>query len=212
MSEWWARNHPDYEVVVGEGGSPWRKAEAVDRGIAKASGEIIIVADADVVCGGIAKAVAALEAGAPWVIPHGLVHRLSPTATALAVLADQGPAKGAEHDAATNYRNTERPYTGWAGGGLVVIWRSAWDIAPIDPRFVGWGQEDAAWALCLDVLIGRHVRLNADLYHLWHPPQPRRDRRVGNSANETLWTRYKRCLGRPDRMAALVAEGRKEVR
>lgn len=204
MSEWWARNHPDYEVVVGEGGSPWRKAEAVDRGIAKASGEIIIVADADVVCDGLPKAVAALEAGAPWVIPHGLVHRLNAEATELVLAGVKPYGMIAAYD--------ERPYTGWAGGGLVVIWRSAWDIAPIDPRFVGWGQEDAAWALCLDVLIGRHVRLNADLYHLWHPPQPRRDRRVGNSANENLWTRYKRCLGRPDRMAALVAEGRKEVR
>ncbi len=194
----YAAAHPAWEVVEGVGGVPWCKAAAVADGLTRASGDVLVVADADVWSDNLATAVAVLAAGVPWVIPHRLVHRLTEDSTAL-VLAGSDPA-GLPTD--------ERPYIGWPGGGLVVIRREAWQIAPLDPRFCGWGLEDSSWAHCLDVLIGPHERLDADLYHLWHPPQARLSRRVGNTESEQLWQRYRRSRGRPDRMAQLVAEGR----
>lgn len=157
------------------------------------------MADGDVWCDGLAAAVEVLEAGAPWVIPHLTVHRLN-EAGAERVYAGEDPAVVAEY--------AEAPYHGWAGGGLVVFRRESWDAAPMDRRFEGWSSEDDSWASALDAICGQHVRLSAPLWHLWHPPQPRLNRKVGSAESAALWSRYRRARGRPDVMARLVAEGR----
>lgn len=191
--------HPEWQVVLGMGGKPWCKAAAIADGLTRADGDILIIHDADVWCDNLAEAVDALVFGASWVIPHRLVHRLSENTTDR-VLAGAEP---------TDFPLLDEPaYEGWPGGGVSVLWRHTYHAAPMDPRFTGWGQEDASWAMCLDTLSGPHDRLNADLYHLWHPPQDRTTRRVGNVASEALWRRYRRASRRPDRMAELVAEGR----
>lgn len=198
----YARHHPGWELVTGNGGTPWCKAAAVADGVTRVHGDTLIVADADCWVDNLDQAVATLAAGAPWVIPHRLVHRLSPTATER-VLEGAVLASSAEE-----YGYDQRPYTGWAGGGVVVLRRDDYQRAPLDTRFLGWGSEDASWALTLDTILGRHTRLHGDLYHLWHPPQPRRDRRVGNTASEALWRRYRRAARNRQHMEALVDEGR----
>ena len=100
---------------------------------------------------------------------------------------------------------TERPYHGWAGGGIVVTTGETYRQAPLDPRFVGWGQEDEAWALALSVLVGKPRRGTADLVHLWHPPAERKSRSVGNHNNLALLNRYQRAARNADAMRALVA-------
>lgn len=193
--------HPDWEIVRGHHiDVDWCKARAVADGIDAASGEILIVADADVWCHGVAEAVALVAHGAPWVIPHRKVHRLDATATR-AVL-DGGPLGG---------KLTERAYGGRAGGGIVVLSRSTWEAAPLDPRFLGWGQEDESWALALCALFGKPIRLEHDLWHLWHPPQARRSRQVGSIEGRRLRDRYWRARNNPKAIAALLDEFR-EVR
>jgi hypothetical protein len=88
----------------------------------------------------------------------------------------------------------------------VVLTRGAYDLAPIDPRFVGWGQEDESWALALGCLAGPSWRGTAELWHLWHEPQVRQSRSVGSAASLALHQRYVRARRDPRRMAALVAE------
>jgi hypothetical protein len=192
--------HPHWEVVEGSGGEPWCKAAAVEDGLTRASGDVLVVHDADVWVPNLAAAVAVLEAGAPWVMPHRLVHRLNREATGM-VYAGANP-----HDLRLPY--DEDPYIGWPGGGVVVLNRADYQRAPLDRRFVGWSGEDASWAYALDTLVGPGERLDADLVHLWHPPQPRMNRRFGSHQSQALWHRYRRARDRPDRMAALVAEGR----
>jgi hypothetical protein len=194
----YAAVHPSWEVVEGLGGVPWCKAAAIDDGLSRASGETLIVADADCWTDGLAEAVDLLDE-APWVVPHLTVHRLTPTSTD-AVLAGADPADAHDFDQA--------PYHGWAGGGFFVIRRADYQRAPLDPRFAGWGLEDASFALAADELVGPHQRLTWPLWHLWHPPQPRLNRRIGSQESEALWRRYRRSRGRKDRMAALIAEGR----
>lgn len=192
--------HPDWQVVEGFGGDPWVKADAVADGLTRAAGRVLVVADADCWTDGLGEAVALLDEGAPWVIPHLTVHRLTPESTT-AVYAGADPADAHDWDQA--------PYHGWAGGGFFVIRRVDYQRAPMDRRFVGWGLEDASFALAADELVGHHQRLTWPLWHLWHPPQPRMSRRVGNPESEALWRRYRRSRGRPDRMSSLVAEGRR---
>lgn len=191
-------------MVEGRGNQPWRKAVAIGNGINKARGDILIVADADVWCDGLEEAVGELGS-APWVMPHRLVYRLDQNATeALYDLAYLHP----RDVCGPSFTPDEPPYIGWVGGGISVFRREAWEKAPMDPRFVGWGSEDVSWGHALDALVGDHERLHADLYHLWHPPQDRISRRVGNDYSESLWHQYRAARHRPEVMARLVDEGR----
>lgn len=157
----------------------------------------MVIHDADVWCDGLDRAVAAVADGAPWAIPHEHVHRLDQTSTA-AVLAG-APLGGTL---------TEKPYRGWAGGGIVVLPRSTYDQVPIDPRFAGWGQEDDSWAIALTQLAGEPWRGDGDLWHLWHPPQPREGRIIGSAEGKALNRRYRAARYDPVRLARLIEEAR----
>lgn len=187
------------EVVEGAGRpGPWRKADAVDQAASQTDADLLVVADADCLCEGVHDAIAAVEAGAPWAIPHGLVHRLDQPATeALYATGQPGPGR------------VQRPYRGFAGGGIVVLLRTTLTMVPMDPRFAGWGCEDSSWALALETLTGRPWRGGADLLHLWHPPAPRQMRRWGSDESRALEIRY-RMAARAGRraMANLLAEAR----
>lgn len=193
----WRRTHPNWQVVTGTApDGPWCKAAAVAEALPRATGEVLIVADADVWCPGVTQAVDAVANGAGWAVPHGLVHRLTPDAT-MAVLAG-GPLLGPV---------VQFPYRGYPGGGMTVLTRETYEQVPLDPRFAGWGQEDESWALALTCLTGAPWRGDAPLWHLWHPPQDRTSRRWGSDASRALWARYCQAAADPDAMRALLAEG-----
>lgn len=195
VSRWTATGH---EVVVGEHAGPWCKARAVADGLRRASGHILVVADADVWSPGWDTAVAQVQAGVRWAMPHGPVHRLTHAAT-------QHVLDG--HDPTPDMDLTQRPYEGWPGGGLVVLDRDAYEVAPLDPRYIGWSGEDESWAHALRTLVGEGWRGSAPLWHLWHPPQERMSRRWGSVQARRLATRYARART-PAQMRALVDEAR----
>lgn len=184
----------------------WCKAEAVANAIADQPGDILVVADADVWSDGVVEAIQRVRDGAPWVIPHHRVHRLTPEATR-DVLAGRPPNVGMLLDPFTEGL-PGIAYTGVMGGGIVVLRRELYEACPLDPRFVGWGQEDEAFGLALRCLYGPPVRLSAPLWHLWHPPQPRLNRGTGSEAGLALYKRYARAKRRPEQMRALIDEGR----
>lgn len=191
------------EVVQGGCEGLWRKAVAVDQAARHTSADVLVVADADCLCAGLADAVATVAAGAAWAIPHGLVHRLTEQAT-LDVYTGT-PA------AATTGR-AQRPYQGFAGGGIVALRRDVWERVPMDPRFCGWGGEDSSWALALTTIVGPAVRFGHDLHHLWHPPAPKQLHRWGNPDSRALEIRYRRAARAGRRaMTDLLAETRVAV-
>lgn len=193
LDRWRAAGH---EPVLGEASAgPWCKATAVADGLRHAAGDVLVIADADCWTDGLPEAVAAVEAGASWAIPHGQVRRITEQAMS-AVLAG-GDLGG---------RLEQPAYRGFEGGGIVVLPTETYERVPLDARFRGWGQEDEAWALALRTLAGAPWRGTAPLYHLWHPPQPRLSRRWGSPAARALHARYRRAAGHPDRMRALLAE------
>jgi len=194
-----------YEVIEGScpDDGPWCKGIAVAEGIGRASHGLFVVADADVWCDGIPAAVKAVNGGGVrWAIPHHLVKRLTEAATSQTVEV------GAWPEVRTMHTYADRPYIGHPGGGIVVLTRAAWDAAPIDTRFAGWGQEDNSWALALRILCGREWRGVDDLWHLWHAPQLRQNRTTGSSAGALLYRRYWAARNSHRNMTALVAESR----
>lgn len=194
------RRHPEWPIVFGgcfPPSAPWVKAKAVTPWLPEDDEEVVIVADADVWCD---QTVAALDAvrrgGAAWAIPHRRVHRLSEEGTR-AVLAGQRP----ERQPLEQY-----PYPGVKGGGIVVTRAGTLREVPLDPRFVGWGGEDAAWGTALVCLLGEPWRGKEPLYHLWHPPQERSDRYEGSEANRALKERYHAARYEKSAMRSLIEE------
>lgn len=200
----WLAEFPDWQVLRGEAPlpGPWCKAAAVADALPRTAGELLVIADADVWCEETQTAVDAVASGAGWAVPHMRVHRLTETATA-AVL-DGTPLDG-------RLPLAQRPYTGFAGGGMAVLPRALYDEVPLDARFAGWGQEDEAWALALTCLAGPPWRGGAPLWHLWHPPQARLSRRWGSDASQDVWRRYHGARSDPPVMRAVLAEAAGEV-
>lgn len=198
---------PDWEIVTGTTDGAWSKGAAVADALGRTSAELLIVADADVWCDQLPDFVAAVAAGThDWATPHRRIVRLNEQATDLLVAGELAL------DSIPHRRMLDQAeYDGYLGGGIVVVPRPLYEQCPLDPRFEGWGGEDESWGRALATLTGsRRRRLHGDhvLWHLWHPPQERENRRMGNAANRALMERYRQAAGEVDATLALIEEGR----
>lgn len=175
---------------------PWSKGCHVYKAVSASSARTVVVADADVWCDGVLRAVQRVQDGAPWAAPHaqGNVRRLSADGT-VRVYAGEGWGQDLEEE--------HRPVP---GGGIVVIPRESYLRCPIDPRFLGWGQEDESWYRAMGSLLGAPWFGEEDLHHLWHPPAPRLDRRRGSREGWMLMHRYRRAAYDRPSMEVLVKE------
>lgn len=189
----YATRYPGWPVAIGRHDEqPWCKATAVAEALGQVDAHLLVVADADVWCDDLATAAAQC---ATWAVPHRTLHRLDAAATDLLInTGTPGPGRA------------QRPYTGHPGGGITVVRRDIYDDCPLDPRFRGWGQEDDSWAHALRTLHGPPWRGAADLVHLWHPPQQRRTRTIGNNEGRRLLYRYRAASRNPEQMRRLIAE------
>lgn len=197
--------HPAWPITEGLApAGPWRKGAAAADGAAGARGRVMILADADCVLppAALEEAVALVRAGAPWVVPHTRVYRLNEATTREWL---EGPVDrlAAPQDAIDLARP---PYSGFAGGGAVVVNRAVFEAAGgIPGAFVGWGAEDEALALILDTLVGRHIRLTHPLVHLWHPRLEVEQRRAEYRGNRVTLDGLRRAAAvGPEALWALV--------
>lgn len=200
LQGYYADVHPTWQIVQGDPpDGPWCKPAAILDGASRADGQVIVVVDADVWCDNIADAVTAVD-GHGWAVPHLHVTRLDAESS-------RRFRDGQRHDLST-VKGNEGPgrYRGYLGGGIVALRRDVLSDVPPDVRFLGWGQEDEAWALALGVVVGQPWRGTADLFHLWHPPQQRHSRVIGSAESKALLRRYRRASVDVDAMRALIAE------
>lgn len=187
-----------FEVVEGWGdANHWVKADAVAEALSRATGDILVIADSDVWTDHLHEVIEAVQSGKyEWGSPHRHVWRLTEQGTAQFIAGEREDC------------DTEEIHEAWLGGGIVVVTRDAYERAPFDPRFVGWGGEDKAWSSALWTMAGRPFLLKRPLWHLWHPPQPRPSRYDMNDANEDLLRRYLVNRKVVFRMQDLIEEGR----
>lgn len=190
VRRWYEKEFPNWEICVGSSKGPWCKADAVNRALAEAKNEILVIADADCIAPGLLSAVQALEMDYSWSMPHYAVHRLSRRGTNL-VLRGSDPRTFPR----TRDYYHRLPYIGFRGGGVTVMTKKVYMSCPLDPRFVGWGQEDQAWSLALSSLHGRPWRpTSTPLWHLWHPPQPKVSQAIGSPKSQHLLETYRKSL------------------
>ena len=209
VSGWYAQAHPDWQVITtgdGHTSGPWCKAAAVAAALPQARGDVLVVADADVICAGILAAVDAVASGIhPWAMPHYAVYRLTPAATT-AVYAGQ-PFPDTRQPRSLLRGHISEIHRGVPGGGIVVLPRGGWDLVPLDARFTGWGQEDLAWGWALTRVLGGPWRGTSPLLHLWHPPQQRSTRTAGSTESMRLWNRYRRAYTAAEVMLLMAEPG-----
>lgn len=199
------KHHPTWPVFLGlSSDGPFNRAEAIRDGVSQSDADMFVIADGDVWTTIHAAIHAVEQHRAAWAIPHKLVHRLSSGATQSVLDGETWRGLPLSDD----NEQDRTPYVGHETGTLLVISREAFDTAPPDARFVGWGQEDDAWAVALRTLVGPPWRGNSDLVHLWHPAQPRISRTVGTEANAALFARYWQAFTDAPAMQALIDESR----
>lgn len=205
----WAYVHDRYEragfdVVIGTSDAEgFSRTQAILDARAQSDADVFVIADADVVAEGLDDGIAkALLHG--WAVPNGLLWRLCEQSTRRFLAGENWRGLPLSQD---NPQDS-RPYKVHEGGTLLCVSAEAFDIAPPDPRFVKWGQEDDAWAATLHTLVGKGWRGKDDVVHLWHPAEPRKTRITGNDANRALLQRYHNARNAPDLMRGLVEEGR----
>jgi glycosyltransferase involved in cell wall biosynthesis len=166
----YARYHPEWPIIEGICPSTtWIKGSAINQALGSCTAETLIIADADVIVDpdALNAAVAAVQSGTAWAMPHRQVRRASAAATA--------ELCGTRTEAIRlDPSDLDRPaYEGAPGGGIVAVPHAMYDaIGGIPYVFREWGSEDRALALLCDTLLGPCLRGSADLIHLWHPAQP----------------------------------------
>lgn len=203
----WVRSRYEqagHEVIVGTTDAPgFSRTQAILHARSQSDADVFVISDADVWPEGLDAGIAKATLHG-WAVPNGYLHRLSEDST-WQVLNGK-PWRGLP--LSTDNRQDSKPYRVHEGGTCLIVTADAFDAAPPDPRFVGWGGEDDAWAAALHTLVGRPWRGDADIVHLWHPAEPRLTRSKGNEANHALRRRYLNARRAPDLMRYLIEEGK----
>jgi hypothetical protein len=193
---------PEVEVIVGRSAEEglFNKAKAVNQAAEQATGDLLMIADADVFFGTkLIDKIAAIADQHPWIVPFDRCYRLTQkisrdvTKTGEILLPKQ------------IHLNEVETIMSYVGALINVVPRWAFEKAGgMDERFVGWGEEDGSFAKALDTLAGKHFRMKEAIFHLWHPwadfNHPHRHK------NTELSLRYMKAMGNPAAMQALVDE------
>lgn len=193
----------DFSVVVAQPSNegPFSKGAVLWPAIRRSDADIFVLHDADVYCNGLSEAIDAVSSGqAVWARPHDRVWRLSEASSGLFRASDD------QIPHLASLKILRSPYRGITGGGIVVLRREVALNIPIDPRFVGWGQEDMAFGEALWCLSAAPWIGLAPLIHFWHEPEARLNPKWGSLENRKLYERYHRAIADPSQMQALVAE------
>jgi hypothetical protein len=194
---------PEVEVVLGcDQNELFNKAKAVNRAAQKATGDIYIIADADVFFGTrLIDKIVAIANRYPWIIPFKRCYRLTQ-------FGSREVTKNGKIELPKQLHFVEVQYIMNNIGALMnVVSRLAFEkIGGMDERFFGYGEEDESFARALDTLVGKHYRMPETIFHLWHPwaefNHPNRN------MNLELSKRYIKAEGNPAAMKQLVDERR----
>lgn len=173
------------------------KSKAVNNAAKKATGDIFVIADADMIydpkC--ITLSIPLLKNNA-WVIPYTQVIDISQKSTQnLLAVEPVWPIN-------MKLESTKR--TPRTIGGLNVVPRRNFEaIGGWDESFIGWGGADDAFCFAMDTLCGKYARLEMDLFHLWHEPLKAKGNPNYNS-NFALMKRYHQAYGNVKAMKQII--------
>ncbi len=235
LKRYWAKQFPGAEIIMGEDPHtefPFSKSVAVNDGVSKSSGDVLVIVDAD----GYLDADSVLHCAAEirsarkrgkklWFVPYRQFYRLTEEASKFLLESDPAnPYPFSSPLSAIFIMNDTDPKVGhWYGAMIQIMPREAFDtVGGWDTRFRGWGGEDHAAMRAMDTLYTLHKTLPGQVLHIWHPQlSPDGQARLVNwrnrmwegqtevGVNNKLSHRYYAAQLRPDMMRKLVDEGHK---
>ncbi len=183
-------------VICDSGHEPFNRGASINLGVENWAGDVLVIADADVAVssGDVAAAVEAAYSG-QWVIAYAEdgYHTLTVEATERLLAADPAGRLPVPYDGPWTCLDRVESVS-----GVLAMPRGAFERAGgFDTRWDGWGGEDRAFAITLDMVWGPPARTPGPLLHLWHP-RGLDFRSPGWPANAALLERYREWqLGTP---------------
>lgn len=234
LKQYWHTHLPGAEVIVGEDPDKCRafsKAVAVNCGVAKSRGDVLVIVDAD----GYLPAESVLHCAHEirnarrrghrlWFMPYRKFYRLSNDATKRLLGSElRDPYVFPEEIDPKDILNLSdaNPSIAHRYGALIqIIPREAFYIVGgWDERFRGWGGEDHAAMRATDTLYEAHKTLPGRVFHLWHPmlgtggkadlvswKERRWEGQEDSGINNELSYRYYHAYRKPGIMRKLVDE------
>lgn len=205
--EWWEKDYPEWPIVEGydEGTQPFNRALAVNRAAAEAGDwDVAHVIDADVLADPVAvRAAVDLAAKGFLAVAHDRRMMLTKDATKRILDGYRGPWD--------EPRMVQKTWPDSVSCS-VSIPRTLWDrLGGFDESFVGWGFEDTAFTIAAEAVTGHPLlRINADVWHLFHNSNPD-SRRASPTfkANEARVARYRAAARDTEAIDELLAEARR---
>jgi len=234
LMRYWKAQLPGAEVIVGDDpmtDAPFSKSVAVNDAASRASGDVLVIVDADGFMSAdrvmhcVSEIRAARKRGQRlWFVPYRKFYRLTEEASRLLLASDpRSPHEFREPLQQEYVLNDTDPAIGhWYGAMIQIMPREAFDeVGGWDPRFRGWGGEDHAAMRAMDTLWWPHKTLPSQVLHVWHPQLGPDGPKTLVSWRERMWEgqddpqanaklshRYYAAQNKPPQMRALVDEGR----
>lgn len=222
LRDYWANELPEAEVIVGtDHNTPFCKTHAVNEAFRKATGDVIVILDADCYIPGEAIREAAREIREArrhgrklWFIPYRRFYRLTEAASLRLLESDPAcPATFPDPPPSGDMDTFGGVSFGhWYGALIQVMPREAFiEAGGMDERFRGWGGEDISFMHAVDTLYARHKTIRGPVFHIHHPTIKGRWQATrqweGQDApemNDWLSWRYDNAVGDNDVMRRLV--------
>jgi len=194
----WSDLCPEFDFVSASSTSPIiNRSQARNRAVAQSSGDILIIADADIVFHRrqIDIALQHIANGKEWVVGFNRYEQLTgpDTRTVLAM----------DHVDDVARFSSPRWSTDQGNAGLMVLTRHAfYEVGGYDERFTRWSMEDWAFANALCTLVHPMVMVPDFVLHLCHPVE--RNRSQSKARQMPDFQPYDDAFGDPEAMRAIV--------
>jgi predicted glycosyltransferase involved in capsule biosynthesis len=195
---------PEAEICIGEDNSElFNRSKAINNAFKKSTRNIIVVADNDTIFDPviITQSIALLDRYA-WVVPfHDVLNISEENSKKIYESKAKWPLKVKIKD----YRRKD--FSRWAGKLNVLPRKTFKKVGGFDERFIGWGCEDTAFALSVNMRCGAYHRLNSDVYHLWHPYVGTKGN-PNHDANEAILKQYKKAKSKEEMKKLILERGK----
>lgn len=196
------------EIVECDSGDPegFTRGASINRGVEEATGDELILADADTFVSAAGEALDLMRQGAPWVVAYRrwAYYRVSPADTDLYLSRQIG----------TKLEPTRFLERCVSYSGCDVMTREAFERVGGYPETLRmWGHDDDCLTAALDTLIGPHQRTSGFAVQLFHHHiESERFEQPHIGENRRVSDLYAQARGNPEVMKLLIQSQQARVR